>query len=369
MQLVTYRRLFALRAVLLVMGIACSISTSARAQYEAVTSLVTTTGTGAPQTRTGITTTGAGAPGFDVTYDGVVQDIDQIVVASGTYAPVAGGVAFARRNAAAPVYPTSNGNFTTSWNAAVSGPSTPVSGPAGARTVHGEYSDTMEELFTSSNLYTGTENLFVNDGGTTVNVVSNIERMDFIFEDGLVVTADQGFSVFERGRNTTGANGGFKVAMVTAIDANGTPTAFDDTIITVPTNSYGSTSLITPFTYDVYRNDVLAGPVLTPGLDWLNNPTLGPQGIAGALLHTTDFAAVGTPFYGYAVFGLDVAATNGAQLLDWQNATYFPTNSGTGNDMDMVATGASIYHAVPEPSTFALMAFGLGGAWFLRRRR
>lgn len=354
------------RPGILAVGLLAGLLPQAKAQYEGVTSVVTTTGSTTSQTRGGITASGAGAPGFNVTYDGVSLEIDQIIVASGTYAPVAGGVAITRRNSATPVYPTSNGDYTTSWNATVSVPANPVSGPTGARTVRGTYSDTMDELFTSSNLYTGTENLFVNIDGTSTNVVSNVERMDFVFEDGLVISADQAFAVFERGGNGGGANGGFKVALITGVDENLVPTSFADTIITVTTNSYGITD-VSPFRYDVYRN-LESGGTLSPGLDWLNNANIGPQGIGGALFATSDFATVGSTFYGYAVFGLDVAATNGAQLVDWQNATYFPTNSPFSNDVDMVATGAAVFTAVPEPTVLGLASLGLG-AFFLRRRR
>lgn len=341
-------------------------------QYENVTALVTFTGTAAAQTRTGVQASVAGSPGFDVTYTGTSLGVSQIIVSSGTYVPVGDGVAITRRNGATPVYPTSNGEFTTSWNAYVSGPATPVSGTGGARVVQGSYSATMDALFTSSNLFTGTENLFVNVDGSDANVVSDIERMDFVFEDGLVISSGQAFSVFERGRNGGGANGGFKVALITAIDGSLTPTAFADTIISVSTNSYGPIAGITPFQYDVYRNRVTGGlPPITPGLDYLANSRIGPQGIGGVLFKSTDFGlSLGSPFFGYSVFGLDVSATNGAQLVDWLNSTYYPTNSPFSNDVDMVATGAVIFAPVPEPSASALAGLVLcllvGRRWVWR---
>jgi hypothetical protein len=338
-------------------------------QYENITGLVTITGTAAAQTRTGIQASGAVAPGFDVTYSGTSQKVSQIIVSSGTYVPVGDGVAITRRNGATPVYPTSNGEFTTSWNAYVSGPTTPVSGAGGARVVQGEYSATMDALFTSSNLYTGTENLFVNVDGSDANVVSDIERMDFVFEDGLAISTGQAFTVFERGRNGSGANGGFKVALITAIDGSLTPTAFGDTIISVAANSYGPISGVTPFQYDVYRNRVTGGsPPITPGLDYLANSRIGPQGIGGVLFKPADFGlSLGSTFYGYAVFGLDVSATNGAQLVDWLNPTYYPTNSPFTNDADLVATGAVVFVPIPEPSVSALA--GLGLCLLIRFRR
>jgi len=194
-----------------------------------------------------------------------------------------------------------------------------------------------------------------------------VERMDFIFAGGVTVAPEQSFTVFERGGGT-GTRGGFKVALITGIDAFGVPTSFADTIIEVADDSYGNTNLTGTFNYDVYRNGTDAGGATpTVGLDWGNNPANGPQGIAGALIRTTNFASIGTLFYGYAVFGQDVTATNGAQLVDWNNNTFFPQNSPFTNDMDLVATGAVLL--IPEPSTALLVLAGGLGLSLARRRR
>jgi hypothetical protein len=354
-------------------GLALLLSTvvGGFAQHETVTSLSTSLVDLADQTRMGVQSTGA-LVGYSVTYNGIEQRIDAMVTANGTYVPKLSGVVYTRRNngsATTPVFPDQNANVTTAWNSFVSSTNSPATAPANGstRVVNGVYHETMDALFTSRNLYTGTENLFVNIPGTPGNVSSNVERMDFVFSSGARVAPEQSFAVFERGGGT-GSRGGFKVALITGIDGAGVPTSFADTIITVGDDAYGNSNLTGTFNYDVYRNGTGAGGATpTTGLDWGNNPAIGPQGIAGALIKTTSFVSVGTLFYGYAVFGQDVTATNGAQLVDWNNNTYFPQNSPFTNDMDMVATGAVLL--IPEPTTALLVLAGCLGLSLARRRR
>jgi len=352
-------------AVLLA-GILCSY-----AQHETVTGLTTSLVDLADQTRTGIQSAGA-LTGYSVTYNGIEQRVDSMTTSSGIYIPSLTGVVYVRRNdgtSTAPVFPDANANVSTAWNGFVSSTNSPNTAPANGstRVVNGVYHETMDALFTSRNLYTGTENLFVNIPGTPGNVSSNIERMDFVFAGGANVAPEQSFAVFERGGGT-GTRGGFKVALITGINGFGVPTSFADTIIEVGDDTYGNIDLTGTFNYDVYRNGTgVGGATPTTGLNWGNNPAIGPQGIAGALIRTTSFTAVGTQFFGYAVFGQDVTATNGAQLLDWNNNTFFPQNSPFTNDMDMVATGAVLL--IPEPSTVLLILAGGLGLSLIRRRR
>ncbi len=356
--------------VVFLSGVLCS-----QAQHQSITTLTTSLVDLADQTRTGIQSSTA-LGGYSVTYNGSEQRINAMTAASGTYIPALTGVVYVRRNNGSgspplptPAFPNTNANVTTAWNSFVSSSNSPATAPSNGstRVVNGVYHETMDALFTSKNLYTGTENLFVNTSSVE-NVSSNIERMDFVFASGANVAPEQSFAVFERGGNS-GTRGGFKVALITGINQFGVPTSFADKIIEVGDDSYGTANLTGTFNYDVYRNGTgTGGATPTTGLDWGNNPAIGPQGIAGALIQTTSFASVGTLFYGYTVFGQDVTAANGAQLLDWNNNTFFPQNSPFSNDMDMVATGAVLL--IPEPSTALLiLAGGLGVSLAGRRRR
>lgn len=346
-------------------------SLNAQQVVQGMSTSIVSTGSGTVRTNAITASTGSN---ITVTYNGDEMRIDSLTVTGGTtYTPTLGGQAFARRNTGTASFPAPNANQTTAWNTTVPGTSTnPPTAPTtnSSRTVNGVYHNTMETLFTSQNLHTGTENLFVNTASPG-DVVSNVERMDFVFSGGVVVTNDMGFAVFERGGTPgAGGSGGFKVALITGIDTGSptfVPTAFANTVITMAPGSLladlGNRPLTPAARYDVYRYETAGGP----DLDYLHNANISAQVIYGAVFSPTDFGvALGSTFYGYAVFGLDVTATNGAQVLDWTNATYFPTNSPISNDMDMVATGATLF--IPEPSTVLLLTGSLCGILFFRRR-
>ncbi len=73
------------------------------------------------------------------------------------------------------------------------------------------------------------------------------------------------------------------------------------------------------------------------------NINIGPQGISGVLITSTELVSAGTFVYGYAVFGADVTAATAAEIYDWDDDTYYPQDSDFSNDMDLVSTGALAY--------------------------
>lgn len=362
------------------------VPSTARAQGIVVTGITTTDVALGPQTRVGVTAPSggsyAGTP-FNVTYDGLERRIATLTAGSDTYVPTLSGQAFARRNTAASSPPLLNGGFSAQFNMLPAGP-VPTLGAA--RTVHGVYHNTMEALFTSRNIFTGTENLFVNESDTSGNVVANVERMDFIFSSPVTVASGQAFAVFERGGvGGRGGNGAFRIAAITALDANGEPSEYSSIIISVAQNSYSNSNLGAvggpDRNYDVYRNPVLAGPPVSLGgeLDFLNNAGIGPQGISGIVFPTTAFVSVAATVYGYSVMGADVTAVSGTDpalrrtdLINWNDSVVYPTNTPFGtvgnNDMDMVASGVTLF-VIPEPSAYATLAGVLALALALRARR
>lgn len=327
-----------------------------------VTSVTTTdVNTGVVTVRNGITDTSAIPVPYNVTYDGIERRISTLTAGGGTYAPTAFGTAVTRRNSAISGFPLPNANQTTAFNV--------VQSASGSdRTVSGRYLNTMDPLFTSRNILTGTENLFVNTSASVGDVVSNVERMDFLFSGGFLASTDKAFSVFERGLGAggNGVNGGFQIAAITAVDAFGVPTNFSTTVVSIADNSYnnGGVGIGTlASNYDVYRFQTAAGPEL----DTINNISAGPQGLAGVLVLTTDFVPAGTQIFGYAVFGEDVTGT-GSQLVN-VNSAFFPSLSPISNDVDLVATGAVIYTLIPEPSSSLMLLSAVGLLAFRRTRQ
>lgn len=320
--------------------------------------------TGVTTTRTGLigVTGSAGNGPYSVTYDGVELRLNSFVTSNAKIGnPVANGTAVARRNTATETgtSPTSsNPNQVNAWNALVSGGSTAT------QTVRGRYFNNLSDLYTSQNLWTGTENLMVNADAQAGNARSNVERIDYLFTP-FNVSTDKGFLAFDRGTpGSSGANGPFKAAAITGIDSFGNPTFTGSAVVTVTLNSYGTGLLYTPTRYDVIERRDL-NPGFTTELNQVRNDNIGPQGVSGVFIPFIDLVALGTSVYGYAVFGTDVTGT-GANLNDWTNSTYFPINSPITNDLDYVASGAVIY-SIPEPTALSLMA--LGTLALLHRRR
>jgi hypothetical protein len=370
-------RLFVTSA--LALAVPFGLVTSSFAQVLGVSSITTSDITASSaQTRNGLTEF-SGANTYNVTYNGIERRLTSFVTGTQGWNPLrSDGVVRVRRSNASGAnqsFPLLNPNQTAGWNRLLSSSGTGTVN----HTVSGVYRNTMETLFQSNNVFSGTENLFVNDDTANAgnpNVVTNIERMDFIFPTSVNASPNIGFAVFERGLGTGGggSNGTFRIAAITSVDGTGNPTGFSSTVLRVTPADYnnggagvgtlGQAGLNT-LNYDVTRFATAAGPEL----DFMNNANLGPQGIAGALIRTNLLVPTGTPVFGYAVFGDDVTAT-GNQLLDINNTTFFPQASPFSNDMDMVATGAVIY-AVPEPTTWALIigSLGVAGYGLVRYRR
>ena len=82
---------------------------------------------------------------------------------------------------------------------------------------------TMEESLLSTIIGSGSDNIFANTNITNTN---NIERIDYIFDEGIVVPADPnegGFPILERGGNDA-----FLFAPITALDGSGDPSSYSD---------------------------------------------------------------------------------------------------------------------------------------------
>ncbi len=311
-----------------------------------ITSISTTNVTGTsttrsmPESTSGVTS---------VTWDGSIRRLDRFVASGTTYAPALTGVVQVVRNAL-------NGTFTSNPSTATNNPNQNslwnyrVSLTWSSLTVHGEYVNNMATLVAKNNLYTGIENLFVNQINTgDVSVANNIERIDFIFAGGFTASAARGFALFERGLFTGGSRGNVKVAAITALSA-GSPSNFSTTVADLngaSTPPWGNTNLATSAGYDVFRYRVQNDS----GLNFYQDLSNSSQGIGGVFLRSSDFVPTGTTLFGFSIFARDVTAT-GSGLTNLAN---YPTTTTTLGDMDLVVTGASIYIAVPEPGTYALL--------------
>lgn len=212
------------------------------------------------------------------------------------------------------------GNFTLVWSESVS--------TASVHNLFSEYQNDMEPFFNNRVYNRGTDNVFDN---TSTNC-NNIERLDWIYSTGYATAYPDkvGFAVFERG--DMGAHDAFCIAAITSLDGLGNPATYSN-IVRVTATNYGD-----PGPNVTYR--ILKAQNPSNLLDAAN----GTQNRGGVLISLQNLGiAASQTIYGYSLFANDlpVSATP-ANLVDYTNSTYFPTNTGASGGLDILAiTGIS----------------------------
>lgn len=229
----------------------------------------------------------------------------------------------------------------------------------------GTHATNYASLLLDNNISGGSDNTFAN--GTTAQD-GNIERLDFVYSGGLVANSKLGFAVFERG--AVSVHDAFKIAVITGWDSGtNQPTAYGNLV--GQAQNWGPTNVAATFGYTLFRYN--NGDNIT--VNTASTET-GSQGLGGVYFTMADLGiAPGTTIYGYSLFGYDVSnGGSSANLLDWNNTTYYPSNTtnatGTGG-IDLATINGVAFTAVPEPQVSALAGVGLmaGAALWQRRRR
>lgn len=326
---------FCRRGMSMLGGMLCGIVFAHHLQAQiAVSTITTSTADVANQTTNGTV--------FDDTTVSITSFKD---IAGNIYdANTVAGSAFVRRDTTA-----GNANNSSVWYANGT-PATDMAAP---------YASTYASLLLGNNILRGSDNTFANGTDATS---SNIERLDFVLNpSGITSTTSTAFAVFDRG--AVGQHDGVKIAVITGWDSvNNVPTAYGGVLVSVTPTNYGAANVATDFNYNLFRysnGDNLGSPF------WNSNTETGTQGLGGTIISLSDLGiAAGTTIYGYSLMGDDV--TNGGSqtnLVDWNNATYFPTNTdGTtgGGGIDLSAVNGVLYNKrVPEPSTYGAIFIGL----------
>lgn len=218
------------------------------------------------------------------------------------------------------------GNFTLIWAEVVNGVNTFNMFP--------QYQNDMEPFFNNRTYNKGTDNFFDNTSANS----NNIERLDWILASSYSTPSPAlvGFAVFERG--AIGAHDPFCIAAITSVDGLGNPATYSNIVRVVAAN-YGD-----PGPNVTYR--ILKATVPANLLDAGTNT----QSRGGLIISLQNLGiAPNAPIYGYSLFANDlpIAATP-ANLVDFTNATYFPTNTGTvPGGIDLVAvTGIYIANSI-----------------------
>ena len=228
----------------------------------------------------------------------------------------------------------------------------------------GVHEDNYARMLLSNSVLSGSDNTFANSN-TAVATIGNIERLDFTWNSAITVTNSLAFAVFERG--AVAQHDGFGIAAITAIDAFGNPTAFGS-LVKVASGWGGPSNPVADREYRLFRYD--NGDTITANTD---SSAVAVQGVGGLVFTAADLGLInGTQVYGYALMAADVSATNSAELLDWTNATFYPTNTDAltgGGGIDLASFNGFQFAVVPEPITWpAVVAFGLVFAGWNRRR-
>jgi hypothetical protein len=219
-----------------------------------------------------------------------------------------------------------SGNYTLIWAEAT--------GSAPTFNMFPEYQNEMELFFDNRVYNKGTDNFFDNTSANS----NNIERLDWIISSGFNNSQPTkvGFAVFERG--ATAAHDPFCIAAVTAVDGSGNPTAYSNTIVRVVAGGYGD-----PGPNVTYR--ILKAAYPTDLLDAGSNT----QNRGGVIISLANLGiAANQTIYGYSLFANDLpGGATGADLVDYTNATFFPTNTGGPGGIDMIAiTGVYIENTI-----------------------
>lgn len=217
-------------------------------------------------------------------------------------------------------------------------PSATTVGTGGTAAVIPAYDDSLERLFSEQIFNIGIDNDFQNSTATNN---ANIERVDAIFPGGVTATdvTKAGFVVFDRGNS--GGHDPFYIAAVKTLDASGNPSAYYNAV-SVTSTEYGSNAGGAVH-FLVFRENPGNGHLLL-----MNNTA--SQNRDGVFLRFSDLGITNnTTIYGYSLFGTDVTVSPATNMVNYADATNFPTNSdfsAAGGGIDQVAvTGLWVTNA------------------------
>lgn len=202
------------------------------------------------------------------------------------------------------------------------------------------YLPKMEDNFAQRFVGMGTDNLFAN---ATSSINHNaIERVDVIVPGGYTIenAGASGMALFERG--AAAGHDACVVGIVTSVDINGTPTGYAQTFILVNSSNYNTTR-------NMYGGDTADYFVARRNVNTSDNLLVSnvsiDQGVGGVYLNLSEFGLTNNQvIYGYSFFSPDfwtttTPANRAANALNWNNATYFPTNTSEatgGIDLSMI---------------------------------
>jgi hypothetical protein len=304
---------------------------------------------------------GSNSTGYSTyNFDNQINTITSITVGGNVKTiAVAADAAYVRRSSAA-------GNNANIWEVATS-----ASNLVAANTS----ASTLESVMISNNSLMGVNDLFTNTGGTPAAIANNnIERVDYYFNGGFAAIPGEGFAIFDRAADHNAADG-FQVAVITGWNTStNQATAYGGNVVEITAGAaskYGAALDYDPltagsqtsFTYQILRFQGNGNNLST----LTQADATNAQSVFGVYISFADLGiANGTTVYGYSIMANDVTNVT-ANLVDWNNATYYPTNTpDSSGSIDLLAVNGKKW--IPEPSTYGAIFLGIGSALVGLRR-
>lgn len=180
-----------------------------------------------------------------------------------------------------------------------------------------------DALYQSGLSNAGYDNILVNSATN----FANVERIDVIYYSGVVTAtpANAVFPIVERNGNDD-----IRVAAIRGLDASGNPNDYYPTVVRVRDDDGDWGSLGVNHTSIVMRRQSATS-------DPLPQTILSTQVLHGTAIAFSEFGVGSNEIvYGYSIFADDVTAT-GSALVDFSNATNFPTNTSETSGLDLIA--------------------------------
>ena len=189
-----------------------------------------------------------------------------------------------------------------------------------------QFADTMEEILLANIINRGVDNVFCNTGNGDGNN-NNIERIDYIFDDGYPAYGNlrkKGFMVMDRGGNDA-----LQIAAILELSSSNTPVRWSSPVLLTTTNWGNSGITLDTIVYRGYDGNY------RPSAD------VSEQPLTGQYIEWEEFGiTTNTLVFGYTLVAADVPATQ-----DWLNVNAFPLNTTEGSNsggLDLMSGGALV---------------------------
>ncbi|MEM7766143.1 MAG: hypothetical protein AAF253_01485 [Pseudomonadota bacterium] len=223
------------------------------------------------------------------------------------------------------------------------------SGPSSGRTIRieGDEAASMEIAMNNDYITTGGLDVFLNRDRGSSEKANNIERVDFVVSNGIALPSNAAL-VDQIGTiaNEKHGNNSYKIALITALDGSGPPSAYGPLKLIQGNSDYGNlgrprNASGTQLTFERTRNE--AGPTPPSGNGPMKYANRDSNFMGLSFISFADLGALpNETVYGYSLFPLDQQDSN--DLVGLSDA---PTNtSGSANGGDIFGGTFAVFSSL-----------------------